>query len=199
MTGRVVILNGVPRSGKSSIAHALQARGGWLNLGVDAAMATTPAELLPGIGLRPGGERPDLEPAVQRLYGELFATIADQARRGHDVVSDLGLHESYSRPLHILDLAQRTLRDLPVLFVGIRCPIEVVMARRNADTQGGYYAAGDGIPAPVQRWQDAVHDGKVYDLELDTSVLTPEQCAERVEQMLAAPPLLSAFDRMRAP
>jgi hypothetical protein len=36
-TGRIVILNGPPRSGKSSIAAAIQARfdGVWMNLGVD--------------------------------------------------------------------------------------------------------------------------------------------------------------------
>lgn len=196
MSGRVVLLNGAPRSGKSSIARALQARGGWLNLGVDAAMATTPAELRPGIGLRPGGERSDLEPAVQRLYAELFAGIADAARAGHDVVSDLGLHESYWRPLGILELARETFRGLPVLFVGVHCPIGTIMARRNADPQGGYYASGEGVPEPVQRWQDAVHAGKVYDLELDTSELTPERCAERIAQTLAAPPSPSAFERM---
>lgn len=198
MTGRIVLLNGVPRSGKSSIARALQARAGgsWINLGVDAAMAATPAELLPGIGLRPGGERPDLEPVVQRAYGELFETIAGEARAGRDVVSDLGLHESYSRPLGILDDAVRRLAGLPVLFVGVRCPIDIVMARRNADPRGGYYAAGDTIPQPVQRWQDAVHAGKVYDLELDTSELPPEQCANRIAAALADPPTPSAFERM---
>ena len=38
MTGRIVLLNGAPRAGKSSIARALQARGDWLALGVDAMM-----------------------------------------------------------------------------------------------------------------------------------------------------------------
>ena len=71
----MVILNGVPRSGKSSIALALvEAQPGvWINHGVDASMAATPDGLLPGIGLRPGGERPDLEPDVERLYREIRA------------------------------------------------------------------------------------------------------------------------------
>jgi chloramphenicol 3-O phosphotransferase len=110
------------------------------------------------------------------------------------VVSDLGLHDSYSRPLDILGDAVRRLTGLPVLFVGVRCPLDTIMARRNADPQDGYYDSGESVPEPVQRWQDAVHAGKVYDLELDTSVLSPEQCAERIVTALADPPRPSAFE-----
>jgi chloramphenicol 3-O phosphotransferase len=195
--GRIVLLNGAPRSGKSSIAAALMARGDWINLGVDAYMRMLPLALQPGIGLRPGGERPDLEPAVQRLYAALFESIAAHARQGFDVIADLGLHEAYSRPLGILADAVRRLDGLSVLFVGVRCPIEVIMARRNADPRGGYYASGEGVPAPVQRWQEEVHRPGIYDLEVDTSRLSPEACAVGITSMLAAPPRPSAFERIR--
>ena len=55
-----------------------------------------------------------------------------------------------------------------------------------ADPQG--YVAGDGIPEPVQRWQDAVHRPGIYDLEVDSSVLTPEAVAARIQLRLATPP-----------
>lgn len=199
MTGRIVILNGAPRSGKSAIARAMQANlaGLWANHGVDAAMAMTPPHLLPGIGLRPGGERPDLEPAVQQLYAALFEAMAAEARAGADVVSDLGLHDGYSRPLGILDDMVRRLDGLPALFVGVRCPIVTIMARRNADPQDGYYASGEVVPAPVQRWQDSVHAGKTYDLELDTSMLSPESCASEIETLLQKWPKPSALERFR--
>ena len=77
--GTVVFLNGTPRAGKSSIARALQrsAVGGpWLILGVDALTEAIPAQFRPGIGLRPGGERPDLEMSVVLLYQSLYATVA---------------------------------------------------------------------------------------------------------------------------
>lgn len=37
MSGQIIILNGAPRSGKTSIARAVQERfnGVWINLGVD--------------------------------------------------------------------------------------------------------------------------------------------------------------------
>jgi len=184
--GPIVLLNGAPRSGKSSIAAALQARNGesWINLGVDAVMATLPESLRPGIGLRPGGERPDLEPAVQRLYAALFDSIAAHSRQGLAVVSDLGIHDGYSRPLGMWDDMQRRFASLPLLTVGVLCPIEAIMARRNADPRGGFYAAGESVPAPVRRWQDAVHLGHDYDLTVDTSVITPETAAELITASL---------------
>ena len=157
MSGRIVILNGVPRAGKSSIARAVIAQlpGRWANLGVDRMNAALPKELLPGIGLRPGGERPDLEPTVVRLFGELYDEIGAGARTGDDVVVVVGHHDWYSPPLGILPAAARRLSGLPVLFVGVRCPLEVIMARRNADPQSGLYVGGDGVPEPVRRWQEA--------------------------------------------
>src|SRR5262245_50410562 len=68
--GEIIVLNGAPRSGKSSIARVVQETfpGTWINLGVDVYMSATPAKLQPGIGLRPGGERPDLEPQIVLMY-----------------------------------------------------------------------------------------------------------------------------------
>lgn len=197
MSGRVVILNGAPRSGKSTIARAVQTslEGQWMNLGVDAVMATTPEEWRPGIGLRPGGERPDLEPIVLDLYRALFASIAALARQGIDVVSDVGLHEGYSRPLHLLDEMAATLSSFEVVLVGVRCPIETIMARRNAD-RSGHYLAGAGIPEPVRRWQEAVHRPGLYDLEVDTSVMSGEDCAAEIAAAVHHPRSPSAVARL---
>ena len=197
MTGTIVLLNGAPRSGKSSIARAMQVSlaGIWINLGVDVAMSAQPPQIAPGIGLRPGGERPDLEPLVQQLYGALFDSIAAYARAGVNVVSDLGIHDSYSRPLGILGDAVRRLDGLPVLFVGVRCPIDVIMARRNADPQGGYYETGTIAPLSVTRWS-AVHDPGIYDVEIDTSIVSPEAAAEAIGAALANPPRPTAFERL---
>lgn len=197
-TGRVVILNGAPRSGKSSLARAIQSTvpGIWLNTGVDSLMATVPPALMPGIGLRPGGERPDLEPTVAKLYDLLFVTIRMQAEAGFDIVADLGMHEDYSVALGILARAAHALGPLGALLIGIDCELEEIMRRRNADSQGGFYATGDIAPSPVLRWQDAVHRDKSYDLRLDMGILSPEIGAERIVSLLDDPPhrpVLSTF------
>lgn len=196
MTGHIVILNGAPRSGKTSIARAMQQRvpGNWINLGVDAQNASLPEALRPGIGLRPGGERPDLEPAVERLYLALYGAVAAHARQGFDVVVDVGHHDVYSTPLGILPRCARLLDGLDVLFVGVHCPIETIMARRNADPQSGFYAAGPGVPEPVRLWQEAVHVPGIYDLDLDTGHMTTEQCVAAIAAALPGP--RTAFARL---
>lgn len=194
--GQIVILNGAPRSGKSSIAAAIQETldGLWVNLGVDHFMRMTPARYHPGIGLRPGGERPDLEPFVELLYAALYESIAAHNRLGIHVVVDVGHHDAYSRPLAILPACAQRLRGLPVLFVGVRCPLEVIMQRRVAT---GYNSSTDAVPPPVLRWQEAVHDPGIYDLEVDTSRLSAHECAGQIRQRLAgAPP--TAFAQLAA-
>ncbi|AGB70328.1 MULTISPECIES: chloramphenicol phosphotransferase CPT family protein [Rhizobium] len=203
--GQIIILNGAPRSGKSSIVEVIQAdfEGVWVNLGVDAYVRhITPPRYRPGIGLRPGGERPNLEPLVARLYAALYASIAAHSRMGLNVVAEFGHHDSYSQPLGILPDCARLLAGLPVLFVGVRCPLDVVMGRRQAEgpeRQGTYVKveAGMPVPAPVIAWQDHVHRPGIYDLEIDTSVKSPEACAEGIRQLLARDlPHPTAFEKI---
>lgn len=198
MNGTIVVLNGAPRSGKSSIARTMQATldGIWVNLGVDVYMAATP-QLSPGIGLRPGGERPDLEPMLPGLYAALYESIAAHSRLGLNVVADLGHHDSYSQPLRILPDCAKRLSGLPALLVGVRCPIDVIMARRNADPQGGFYEAGDAVPPAVLRWQEAVHVPGIYDLEVDSSALTPAESAAAIGTLIHNWPRPSAFEKLQ--
>jgi chloramphenicol 3-O phosphotransferase len=181
--GWVVILNGAPRSGKTSIARALiEAKPGtWANHGVDEAMKHTPPELLPGIGLRPGGERPDLEPEIPRLFESMYAEVAALARRGVNVAVDVGHHDDYSEPLGIRGMVGEWLTGLPVFWVGVRCPIAVVLERRAASDPEVYVqGARDGVPAPVVRWQESVHAWGEYDLEIDTSMVPSGIAASRI-------------------
>ncbi len=195
--GQIVILNGAPRAGKSSIASAIQETfdGVWINLGVDRYKAMIPERYQPGIGLRPGGERPDLEPLVATMFRALYDAIAAHSRLGLNVVADVGHHDHYAKPLGILPACARQLSGLPVLFVGVRCPIDVIMQRRAA-TWGDGYADDGSIPRPIQLFQRDVHVPGLYDLEVDTSVLSPRACANLIRQRLDAQSPTSAFARL---
>ena len=120
-TGRIVILNGVPRAGKTSIAKAIQEtfEGVWMNLGVDGFMNMTPERFQPGIGLRPGGELPEVEAVVPALFSALYESAAAHSRLGLNVVMDVGHHEGYAVPRGIAADAGERLRGLPVARWGL--------------------------------------------------------------------------------
>jgi chloramphenicol 3-O phosphotransferase len=188
--GPVVILNGAPRSGKTTIARALQAQADriWVNLGVDASVAATPASSLPGLGLRPGGERPDLEPTVVALAVALFDSIAAHARQGLGVVADLGLHDDYARPRHLRAEGARRLTGLPVLFVGVRCPLDVIWQRRAATWGQDRAGADEDLTRAVERWEEAVHAGQRYDLEVDATRVPATSAAQILARLADGPP-----------
>ena len=195
--GQIVILNGAPRAGKSSIVKVIQDtfEGVWMNLGVDVfARGVLPKRYQPGIGLRPGpgpelgGDRPELEPLVPVLFAGVYESIAAHSRLGLNVVVDIG-HHGAIHP-HVLGDCARRLAGLPALFVGVRCPIEEIMKRR------GDSAPGKPIPPPALLWQEEVHKPGIYDLEVDTSLLSPEECAGMIRRRLDEGPPPSAFQQL---
>jgi chloramphenicol 3-O phosphotransferase len=205
LAGQIIILNGAPRAGKSSIALAIQESfdGAWMNLGVDVfAGMVTPHRLRPGIGLRPGGERPEVEAMVPVFYAAMYESIAAHSRLGLNVVVDVGHHDGYGQPRGILIDVARRLAGLPVLFVGVRCPLEVIMERRQLGQKGreGRYLTGSAdepVPPPVLRWQREVHIPGLYDLDIDTSKQSPNDCADVIRRRLVegtARP--TAFERL---
>jgi chloramphenicol 3-O phosphotransferase len=127
----------------------------------------------------------------------MYASIAAHSRLGLNVVVDVGHHDAYSVPRGILPQCARLLHGLPVLFVGVRCPLDAIMERRRA-TWGARTPDDGSIPAPVRLWQEAVHTPGIYDLEVDTSVLSAEACAEAIRQRLASDLPPTAFQRLAA-
>ena len=202
--GQIVILNGTPRAGKSSIVKVIQETfdGPWLNLGVDAFKERIhPQHYSPSIGLRPGGEGSHLEPLIVMLYAAMYESIAAHSRLGLNVVVDVGHHDWYSKPLGILPDSARRLQGLPVLFVGVRCPVEVIIERLRQT--GRWNNAWDSeisqahpVPAPLLRWQQAVHQPGIYDLEVDTSLLSPDECANVIWERLQNGPAPMAFQQL---
>jgi len=59
-----------------------------------------------------------------------------------------------------------------VHWVAVRCPLAITEAREQARS--------DRVIGLAKRQFDGVHAGKTYDLEVDTSVESPENCAARI-------------------
>ncbi len=76
------------------------------------------------------------------------------------------------------------------------------MARRAESKAPGdqHYVTGsldDPSSLPrVRRWQDEVHRPGIYDLEVDTSVLKPEECAALIQRRVRDGPPGDAFTRI---
>ena len=209
--GHVIILNGAPRSGKSSIATAIQDASNelWMNLGADRYIRITPEQYRPGVGLRPAGiEKMEEKPFVQRkkieslvpvMYAALYESIAAHSRQGLNVVTDVGHHDDYARPQGILYDCARRMEGLPVLFVGVRCPVEIVWERRR-NTWLKEQKIPDDTPPPdsVHQWNREVHRPGIYDLQVDTSTMSPEACGQEILRHLKQGPEPTAFKRLAA-
>lgn len=189
--GQIIVLNGAPRSGKSSIAKVILETfaGVWVNLGVDSFKHLTSQRYSPGIGLRPGGELSEtIEPIVPMLYAAMYESIAVHSRMGINVVVDVGHHDAYSKPLGILYDSARRLSGLPVLFVGVRCPVDIVVVRRQETRD-----PDRGLDVHIERWQREVHIPGIYDIEVDTSQFSPQESAGNIRQYLDEGNRPSAF------
>jgi chloramphenicol 3-O phosphotransferase len=194
--GTIILLNGTSCSGKTSIGRAIQqlADEPWLLLGADILgaicpprysggdRATTGFSWLPAgpgeIALVPGSWG-------HALIADWYRAIGTLARAGQRVVVDHILQD----PGWLADCVEAW-RDLPVLFVGVRCPLDVAEARESARPylRHGYV-----------RWAyPRVHAHGGYDLEVDTAAVDPKGCARMILDRLASERPLIAFRRLIA-
>ena len=66
-----------------------------------------------------------------------------------------------------------------VHFIGVQCPLPVLLAReRNRP---------DRAPGLAEKQLTFVHQNQTYDFELDTSLATPEECADRILAFIRRP------------
>ncbi|HEU5107231.1 MAG TPA: chloramphenicol phosphotransferase CPT, partial [Micromonosporaceae bacterium] len=157
----VIVLNGGSSSGKSGIARCLQALlpGPWLALGVDTLIAAMPAamrESAAGIEIT-GDGAVHIGPEFRRLEDAWVAGVAAMARAGaRIIVDDVFLGGATSQQRWRIALA-----GLDVLWVGVRCAGPVAAGRE--------VARGDRAGGMAVAQAEAVHQGVVYDLEVDTT------------------------------
>jgi chloramphenicol 3-O phosphotransferase len=165
----VIVLNGGSSSGKSGIARCLQAvlPDPWLALGTDTLVEAAPSSSptsAAGIEFGPDGGV-IVGPEFRALEAAWMTGIAAMAQAGAHIVLDevfLGGVVSQRR-------WQNALGPLPVLWVGVRCDREVAAARE--------IARGDRILGMAASQADLVHEGMVYDVEVDTAQIEALECA----------------------
>lgn len=172
MAGTIAVLNGVAGAGKTSIARAIQgaAREPYLNAGIDRFLGLLPSQYLePPLWLDVMGlhDRPGTTGAG--LVSSMHHAIAAIARSGMSVVADHVIVESR----WLTDCAA-LFRDLPAYMVGVHCPIEVLRARERErlDRQATW--------GEVDIQFAIVHAHAAYDLEVDTTQMSPDAAARAI-------------------
>ena len=78
---------------------------------------------------------------------------------------------------------------LDVLFVGVHCPL-VELERREQ-------ARGNRKRGMARLQFDQVHSQAIYDVEVDTSMLNPQECASKIVDCMNTRQYPSAFERLR--
>ena len=172
---QVIVLNGGSSSGKSGIARCLQTvlPDPWLAFGVDTLIQAMPASPTPAVGIEVAADgQVIVGPEFRRLEAAWIEGIAAMARAGAWIIVDevfLGGAVSQQR-------WKQALGPLPVLWVGVRCAGAVAAGRE--------IARGDRVTGMAASQADVVHQGVVYDLQVDTARSEALECARVIAARL---------------
>jgi chloramphenicol 3-O phosphotransferase len=175
---QVIVLNGGSSSGKSGIARCLQAvlPDPWLVMSIDSLIESMPASMQSssaGIEFAPDGQVV-IGAEFRAAEAAWMTGVAAMATAGAKVIIDDAFVGAAA--------SQRRWRDalgsLPVLWVGVRCDSQVASGRE--------IARGDRPLGMAATQAEAVHDGVVYDLDVDTTHTEALACAQTIAARLAA-------------
>jgi chloramphenicol 3-O phosphotransferase len=175
MPGRVVLLHGTSSSGKSTVARAVQRLSDepWVRLGIDTFwnaiderwMEHGPRAAEGFLWMEDATIVPG--PVGEKLATGMRAALAAFARVGNDVLVD----DVFIEPAW-LDEWRVELTDVELLLVGVMAPPHVLEERETA--------RGNRIAGEARAQVDVIHQGIEYDLIVDTSRQSPEECARSI-------------------
>ena len=165
MAPTAIVLHGTTSAGKSSIAKALQ------------ASAPAPAFHISLDAFVTMSNRRDMRSDAERdeAYGihceNLRSTLARVALTQFDIVLDLVLRDQTE-----LDACLQILRERPTYLVRVWAPLNVLEQRERSRDNRAPGMAREQIDHPAYR--------RPYDLEVDTSLCTPEEGAAAVRHLI---------------
>ncbi len=198
--GAIILLNGISSAGKTLISKTLQEilDGNYIHTGIDHYLQSVPEKFsvtasvmdppaAEGILWLTGNDGRITEirlgPVGYRLLRGMYCAIAALASVGNNVIVDDVIFDP-----QVLREAVSTLHPFNVLFVGVRCPLEVAERRERE--------RGDRRAGLVRTTFPLVHRHGIYDLEVDTSVSNPMECALQIKQRLQSGEAPMAFFRL---
>ena len=178
-TGKVILLNGAPSSGKSTIARAVQAKieQPFWHISIDHLRD---AGVLPISRIRSG----EFKWAEMRevFFDGFDNSLAAYVRSGNNlIVEHIVENKDWLRRL------VRVLQGFDVFFVGVHCDLDELERRE--------LARGDRHIGDARRDYQTIHTHCVYDIELDAT-LQHNKCADTLLSLWRARSQPSAFERL---
>jgi chloramphenicol 3-O phosphotransferase len=217
--GQIIIVNGTSGSGKSTTCELFAKRSDdfWLLYGIDHFLgATYPgkfghhgARCAEGIYAHPlddsdpdGPLRWSLGERGISAFGAFHEWIASASREGCNIVLD---HLLMMDPPLLQDCVSR-LQDLPVLFVTLKPPYDVLVERINKREIGNRFANSEYSSQQAQKskqrldrlrpwFYEVTYANDCCDLEIDTVKHQPADVCDLIEQRLAQGPG-TAFEQL---
>ncbi len=180
--GHIIFLNGTSSAGKTTIARALQdtLETAYMRASLDDFFNLYPEKLL-----QPKNE--EEAQVFMRLIPQVVSgfhrSIAAFASTGNNVIVDHVLEEEVW-----LKECVAAWEDYDVLFVGVKCPLDVAEQREKD--------RGDRSIGLARYQFERVHRHNLYDLELDTSALTVEECVAKIMTLIHNEPQKTAFQEL---
>lgn len=188
--GKIIFLNGTSSAGKTTLAHALQEtlEDAYLHIALDQFRDGLPDKFR-GLNSAPGesGHRglnvvpvtTSDKPFTAVEFGDVGETMLKGMRRamaamvaaGNNIIIDDILLKS-----EFLQDYLEVFAPFEVIFVGVRCPINVINARERS-RPGRFPGTAYGHYKPC-------HAHGTYDIEVNTADMTPFECAAQVAAFL---------------
>jgi chloramphenicol 3-O phosphotransferase len=176
---QVIVLNGMSSVGKSSVAKAVQriAQKPFLHVQIDDFLTMLPPRAIEHedglVFHRIDSKNIDVQfgPIVTRALEGMRYAIAAMAERGNHMIVDDVFFDSEDTEYRQL------LRQFDLRLIGLFAPLDVV---RNREL-----ARGDREIGLAQGQFERVHNGRTYDLEVDTSQAPPDAIARKSVKPLA--------------
>ncbi|WP_338139608.1 chloramphenicol phosphotransferase CPT family protein [Bacillus paramycoides] len=172
----VIILNGGSSSGKTTIAKCLQnlLSTSWLRFSIDDLIDAMPDAMLKADSGIKFGDDGSVSPGTEfrKLESAWMNGIGEMARRGAKVIID----DVFISGVDACNRWRAALEGLKVLWVGVFCDPIVASTRESV--------RGDRVAGMAVSQATAVHIGIHYNIKVDTTKTSPEECAQIIGQRI---------------
>ena len=167
--GKIICLNGVSSSGKSTLAKSLQEN---LKEPYYWMSEDTFVFILPDKFNAFKNDTEENEEILEQALFNYYHTVKLYSDRGSNIIIDTVLDDE-----EWVDYLLEVLQDNPVLFVHVTCPNEELIKRE--------LARGDReIGLAIEQLEYLSPKEQIYDISVDTHASTTDECASRIIALL---------------